>query len=65
MHHARKIEDLKLKARGKVLDFYTMQMAAINRKQVPLCWTHHNKLHNNNLSDEEPKLFTENLKKHK
>jgi len=63
MHHVRKIEDLKLKARKKVLDFFTMQMAAINRKQVPLCNLHHKKLHDNSFSKGELKLFKEKIKK--
>ena len=45
MHHVRKIRDMK-NPNGK-LDFYTRQMAAINRKQIPLCRYHHNGLHNN------------------
>lgn len=40
-----------------------MQMASINRKQVPLCTFHHTALHNNNLSSEERQLFKNNLKK--
>ena len=46
MHHVRKVRDLKSKAKGKKMDFFTMQMAAINRKQVPLCSRHHKALHN-------------------
>ena len=46
----------------KLLDFFTMQMAAINRKQVPLCAYHHNALHNNSLSSKDRKLFQENVK---
>jgi hypothetical protein len=57
MHHVRAIKDLKKKAKKKVLDFFTMQMAAINRKQVPLCSLHHHALHNNNLSPIDRKLF--------
>ena len=34
MHHVRKIRDLKNPS--SKLDFFTRQMAAINRKQVPL-----------------------------
>lgn len=41
MHHVRRIKELK----SRELDFYTTQMAAINRKQVPLCRTHHDKVH--------------------
>jgi hypothetical protein len=44
MHHVRQIRDMK-KPNNR-LDFYTRQMAAINRKQVPLCRSHHNGLHN-------------------
>jgi group II intron reverse transcriptase/maturase len=62
MHHVRKIKDLKGKARKNKMDFFTMQMAAINRKQVPLCSSHHKAFHNNTLSDTERQLFKENLK---
>jgi hypothetical protein len=53
MHHVRKIKDLKFKARGGKMDFFTMQMASINRKQIPLCRTHHKALHKNKLSSLE------------
>lgn len=43
MHHVRQIRDLRA---NKKLDFFTRQMAAINRKQIPLCKTHHKGLHN-------------------
>ena len=62
MHHVRYIKDLKRKAKMKLLDFFTMQMAAINRKQVPLCVEHHKALHNNTLSHNERELFKENIK---
>lgn len=62
MHHVRKIHDLKMKAKGGGLDFFTFQMAAINRKQVPLCSRHHKKLHNGELSNKEIKLFKEGVK---
>lgn len=62
MHHVRKIRDLKLKAKSGALDFFTYQMAAINRKQVPLCSNHHKKLHYNNLSNQEIELFKAGLK---
>jgi len=45
MHHVRKIRDLKMP--NSKLDFFTRQMAAINRKQIPLCKDHHTRLHNN------------------
>jgi group II intron reverse transcriptase/maturase len=43
MHHLKKIKDLRVKNRE--VDFLTAQMIAINRKQVPLCKTHHDKVH--------------------
>ena len=54
MHHVRKLRELRNR---RYLDWFTMQMAAINRKQVPLCANHHDRLHNNSLSDMERKLF--------
>jgi len=62
MHHVRQIKDLKSKAKRKKLDFFTTQMAAINRKQVPLCPAHHQALHNNTLSSFERELFSSNVK---
>lgn len=62
MHHIRKVRDLKSKVREKTMDFFKMQMAAINRKQVPLCPFHHKALHNNTLSSSERELFKSNLK---
>jgi group II intron reverse transcriptase/maturase len=47
MHHVRMIRGL----RARNLDFFTTQMAAINRKQVPLCKNHHVLLHKNALSE--------------
>jgi group II intron reverse transcriptase/maturase len=63
MHHVRKIADLKSKAKKKHLDFFTLQMASINRKQVPLCSFHHKALHNNSFTLEERNLFSAGLKK--
>ena len=57
MHHVRKIKDLKYKALVGKKDFFTMQMASINRKQVPLCRTHHKALHKNSLSSLERQQF--------
>lgn len=34
-----------------------MQMAAINRKQVPMCHEHHKKLHQNGLTEAERLMF--------
>lgn len=61
MHHVRKIKDLKAKARGGKMDFFTLQMASINRKQIPLCRTHHKALHNNKLSPIERQQFKNGL----
>jgi group II intron reverse transcriptase/maturase len=65
MHHVRKVRDLKSKAKGKKMDFFTMQRAAINRKQVPLCSSHHKALHNDTLSSAERELFKSKLKSQK
>jgi group II intron reverse transcriptase/maturase len=62
MHHVRKIRDLQGRYRDKKLDFWTMQMAAINRKQIPLCSEHHKLLHRNKLSLEERENLSENIK---
>lgn len=48
MHHVRQIKDMKNP--NNKLDFYTRQMAAIHRKQVPLCRFQHNGLHNRYLN---------------
>ena len=61
MHYIRKVRDLKSKLREKNTDFFSSQMAAINRKQVPLCAEHHKALHNNTLSYDECELFKENI----
>lgn len=61
MHHVRKIRDLKQKYNKGKLDFFMMQMAAINRKQVPLCKVHHVGVHSNNLSEAEKIAFKEGI----
>jgi hypothetical protein len=63
MHHVRKVKDLKAKAAGGKMDFFTMQMASINRKQIPLCRTHHVALHRNNLSPLERQQFKAGLER--
>jgi hypothetical protein len=57
MHH--KIRDLKQR---KHLDWFTFQMAAINRKQVPLCRNYHQKLHRDMLTQEEKDAFRKGCK---
>lgn len=61
MHHVRKIRDLK--NRNSKLDFFTRQMAAINRKQIPLCRTHHGGLHNGSWTSEERQIFVDKTRK--
>lgn len=63
MHHVQKVRDLKAKAAGGKMDFFTMQMASINRKQVPLCRTHHKALHRNKLSPLERQQFKVGLER--
>jgi len=62
MHHIRKVADIREKLRSNKADFFSLQMAGINRKQVPLCREHHMKLHNNTLSPKETLLFQNNIK---
>jgi len=69
MHHIRKIKELRnpklpcpwpqprAAGKGAKSDFFTRQMAAINRKQVPLCQDHHTRLHNNTWTNEEKQIF--------
>lgn len=60
MRHLRTIKSLKQK--HKHLDWFTIQMAAINRKQVPLCREHHKAVHNNTLTRMEKELFAQGCK---
>jgi group II intron reverse transcriptase/maturase len=53
IHHVRKIKNLKFNARKDKIDFFSMQMASITRKQVPFCRTHHKALRKNSLSSLE------------
>lgn len=57
MHHVRKVRDLQWKVQNKKLDWFTAQMRAINRKQVPLCKEHHLLLHAKKFSDQERDQF--------
>lgn len=43
-------------------EWFTAQMKAINRKQVPLCKEHHRKLHKKELTPEERKAYEEGLR---
>jgi len=61
-HHIRAIRDIRkdlVKGKGK---WFLNQMAAINRKQVPLCRTHHLQLHHNSMSAEDRVLFSQGCK---
>ena len=60
MHYVRKTNDLK--AKKNKMDLFSIYMAAINRKQVPLCSTHYVALQNNTLSASDRELFKNNLK---
>lgn len=55
MHHVRKIREL-LRTK-KHLDWDNLQMAAINRKQVPLCHKHHVRVHTGRLTPLEKQMF--------
>lgn len=57
MHHIHHVKDLRQKLKKKKIDFFTAQMIGINRKQVPLCKTHHAKIHRNQLTPEERLAF--------
>ena len=56
----RKIRELNQR---KHLDWFTKQMAAINRKQVPLCSLHHQKLHAGTFSRAERESYSEGIKR--
>jgi group II intron reverse transcriptase/maturase len=62
MHHIRKVKDLEKKAAGGKLDFFTTQMAAINRKQIPLCSFHHKALHSNKMYLTDRQLLKNRIK---
>ena len=63
MHHIRKTQDIRKDARiNKNHNWFKTQMAAINRKQVPLCRFHHERLHSNSFSLEERTNFEKNSK---
>jgi group II intron reverse transcriptase/maturase len=61
MHHVRQIRDLKSKYSRKSIDFWTLQMASINRKQIPLCKDHHSRLHKGTLTLEEARVLRDNI----
>ena len=64
MHHLRNIKDLKFKYRSGKQDFWKTQIAAINRKQIPLCKKHHVNFHRNSLTAEERDKLIEAIKEY-
>lgn len=64
MHHVRSIRDLR-DPKGNNKDWFTRAMNGINRKQIPLCRTHHMKLHHNKLDVFETTCFNNYINKKK
>lgn len=62
MHHVRKIKDLTSRYKDKKIDYWPQQMAAINRKQIPLCKAHHIALHRGSLLPSEAEKLRESIK---
>lgn len=62
MHHVRKIKDLRSRYDRGGIDFWTFQMAAINRKQIPLCKAHHLALHRGTLTHSEREMLKEAIR---
>lgn len=62
MHHLRNIKDLKSRYRLGKKDFWKTQIAAINRKQIPLCKKYHVNLHRNSRTVEEKDKLIEAIK---
>jgi nicotine oxidoreductase len=61
-HQIRAIREIRKNiAQGKG-NWSINQMAAINRKQVPLCRTHHLQLHHNSMSAEDRLLLSQGCK---
>lgn len=65
MHHLRAIKDLKSKYRKGKIDSWSLQLSAINRKQIPFCKEHHNVLHKGSLNNEERNKLIEAIKEFK
>jgi predicted restriction endonuclease len=65
MHHLRSIKDLKSKYRQGKLDFWKIQLAAINKKQIPLCKEHHVSLHRDSFTPEEKEKLIKAIKEFK
>jgi len=65
MHHVKKIKDLVSRYKDKKIDYWTLQMAAINRKQIPLCKAHHIALHRGSLLPSEAEKLRKSIKEFK
>jgi hypothetical protein len=61
IHHVRGIRDLKNSLK---LDWFTIQIATINRKQVPLCREHHLDLHHNKMNETERIAYKDGVDKY-
>ena len=57
MHHLRKLKYLKHRYREGSTD--TLQVAAINRKRIPLCKAHHLAMHKGSLTQSEKEKLKE------
>jgi len=62
MHHVRKIKDLVSRYKDNKIDYWTLQKAAINRKQIPLCKAHHKALHIGTLLPSEAEQLRQSIK---
>ena len=62
MHHVKKIKDLVSRYKDEKIDYWTLQMAAINRKQIPLCKAHHIALHRGSLLPSEAEMLKASIK---
>jgi group II intron reverse transcriptase/maturase len=65
MHHVKRIKNLKTLYRERKIDYWTLQMAVINRKQIPLCKDHHIALHQGQLLSLEVEKLSKSIKKFK
>ena len=52
-HNVRQIKDLKARYKRQEIDYWTLQMSAVNRKQIPLCKAHHLAVHKGTLTSME------------
>lgn len=60
--HVKKIKDLVSFDKDKKINYRTLQMAAIYRKQIPLCKAHHIALHRGSLFPSEAEKLRESIK---